>query len=355
MIGAGAAPRLAGSLALVWLICLVATTAVAQTGSRPFELHVSPITAFKIGEDETRFGALEFRGGLELSTENADFGGLSGIDFTPDGWLIAVADTGFWFTARPIENDDRLIDLVEARIAPILGADGRPLTSKKQSDAEGLRIISRNNRLTALVSFERQDYLRRFVASPDFADAHSRSMPLPKSVREINNNKGMEAIAIAPEQPPFSGAIVLIAEHSLDQNGNHRGWILGAPRAGTFSVIRKDDFDVTDAAFLANSDLLILERRFNLTDGVGMRIRRIAAADLQPGETVDGHTLIEADLRFQIDNMEGMALRPGSGGETLITLVSDDNKNFVQRTILLQFALLPDTLPVPRQRPARGQ
>lgn len=351
----GGARRLAGCLALTWLFCLVATAAAPQTGFQPIELQVSPIKAFKIGDDETRFGALEFRGGLELSAENADFGGLSGIDFTPDGRLVAVADTGFWFTARPVENDGRLTGLVEARIAPILGADGRPLTGKKQGDAEGLRIVSGKNRLTAFVSFERQDYLRRFVGSPDFADAHSRSMRLPKSVGEINRNKGMEAIAIAPEQPPFSGAIVLIAEHSLDRNGNHRGWILGAPRAGTFSVIRKDDFDVTDAAFLANSDLLILERRFNLTDGVGMRIRRIAAADLQPGETVDGRILMEADLRFQIDNMEGMALRFGSGGETLVTLASDDNKNFVQRTILLQFALRPDVLPLPRQRPARGQ
>jgi hypothetical protein len=37
--------------------------------------------------------------------------------------------------------------------------------------------------------------------------------------------------------------------------------------------------------------------------------------------------------------MEGLAVRDGPGGETLITIVSDDNQNRLQRTLLLQFAL----------------
>lgn len=346
--------RLACRLTLIWPICLIHTGALAETGFQPIELQVFPIEAFKFGDTESQFGELEFRGGLELNADNADFGALSGLDFTPDGELIAVADTGFWFVARPVENDSRIIDLTDARIAPILDDRGKPLRGKRQSDAEGLRIVNGDS-LTAFVTFERQDYLRRFVAAPDFAQARSRSIRLPKSVRNISHNGGLEAIAVAPEQRPFSGAIVVIAEHSLDANGNHRGWILGSRRAGAFLVNRKDDFDITDAAFLANSDLLILERKFNLTEGVGMRIRRIAAADLLPGETVDGQTLIEANLRFQIDNMEGMALRPGRQGETLITLVSDDNNSIIQRTILLQFALGPDAIPLPIPRPEPNQ
>ena len=134
-------------------------------------------------------------------------------------------------------------------------------------------------------------------------------------------------------------------------HGNHRGWIVGGRRAGAFSVKRSDDFDVTDAAFLHNGDLLILERRFNFIVGVGMRIRRIAAADLLPGRAVDGRVIAEADMRHQIDNMEGMALSAGANGETIITLISDDNHSIIQRTILLQFALPPDAPPRPRRRP----
>ena len=69
-----------------------------------------------------------------------------------------------------------------------------------------------------------------------------------------------------------------------------------------------------------------------------MRVRRIAARILRPGATVDGEVLLEADLRYQIDNMENpVAAR--AGGETIIALVSDNNQNKLQRTLLLFFAL----------------
>ena len=47
-------------------------------------------------------------------------------------------------------------------------------------------------------------------------------------------------------------------------------------------------------------------------------------------------------IHYQIDNMEGLAVRPGENGETLLTIVSDDNNSLLQRTLLLQFALPPE-------------
>lgn len=352
MIFGGAKWRLVG---LVTVACLGfpadSAKSVEIIGFRPIELRVSPIEAFERGFPDTGFATLEFRGGLEIASPDPGFGGLSGLDYAPDGSLVAVADTGFWFTARPVERDGRLIDLINPLLAPILDTAGKPLTGKNAGDAEGLRILAGGDRLEAYVSFERRNDVRRYVASPDLAHARANPVRLPKSVRDLNPNGGLEAIAIAPQGAPFSGAIVLIAEHSLDNEGNHRGWIVGGRRAGAFSVKRSDEFDVTDAAFLKNGDLIILERRFNFTVGVGMRIRRIAASDLLPGRTIDGRVIAEADMRHQIDNMEGMALSAGTDGETIITLISDDNNSIIQRTILLQFALPADLPPLPRRRP----
>ena len=56
-----------------------------------------------------------------------------------------------------------------------------------------------------------------------------------------------------------------------------------------------------------------------------MRIRRIPLALIKPGALVDGKMLIDADLAYQIDNMEGIAVHRNAHGETIITLVSDDN------------------------------
>jgi hypothetical protein len=351
---AGAGRRLLGLLVFAGLF-LSAAARGAEIGFAPVELRVSPIERFALGSAATTFGALEFRGGIEVASRNADFGGFSGLDFAPDGSLVAVADTGFWFTARPVESDGRLRDLVDARLAPILDSDGKRVEDKRRGDAEGLRITTLNGRVAALVSFERSNDVRRFLAAPDLAHARPEPVRLPKAVARLHRNSGPEAIAVAPSGGPFAGALALLAEHSLDGNGNHRGWIVGGPRAGTFSVARIGEYDVTDAAFLENSDLLVLERSFSYTTGVAMRIRRIAAADLQPGATVDGRVLAEADMRYQIDNMEGMALSRGRNGETLITLLSDDNQSMIQRTIFLRFALAPDAPPKPRPRPEPSQ
>jgi hypothetical protein len=49
--------------------------------------------------------------------------------------------------------------------------------------------------------------------------------------------------------------------------------------------------------------------------------------------------VIEADLGYEIDNMEGLSVHRNAGGETVLTLISDDNFSNIQRTLLLQFAL----------------
>jgi hypothetical protein len=87
--------------------------------------------------------------------------------------------------------------------------------------------------------------------------------------------------------------------------------------------------------------MLVLERRFRWLEGVKMRIRQLAIADIKPGARLEGRVLIQADNGFEIDNMEGIAVHRGSGGETILTLISDDNFNsLLQRTLLLQFTLL---------------
>lgn len=83
----------------------------------------------------------------------------------------------------------------------------------------------------------------------------------------------------------------------------------------------------------------MLERRFGFGDGIGMRIRRIPADSIAAGAVLDGDVLIEAGFAQAIDNMEAMAVDTDAAG-TVITLVSDDNRSFLQRTLLLRFRLV---------------
>jgi hypothetical protein len=87
---------------------------------------------------------------------------------------------------------------------------------------------------------------------------------------------------------------------------------------------------------------LILERHFSFLRGVGMRIRRIPLEAVRPGALLDGTVLIQAGNAHQIDNMEAMAVHKNAAGETIVTLVSDDNFSRLQQTVLLRFALIED-------------
>ena len=97
--------------------------------------------------------------------------------------------------------------------------------------------------------------------------------------------------------------------------------------------------DFTVYRFLPNGDLLVLERGVVLVN-FAARLVRIKAADVRPGTEMTGEVLFEA-TGGDLDNMEGLAVHQTAGGETRITLVSDNNFNDWERTLLLEFALPP--------------
>jgi hypothetical protein len=312
-----------------------------QPGFSPIAVRGIPIESFRAGSSETMFGDLEFLGGLVLSSQDQPFGGFSGVDFLADGTtLVATSDRGNWFTARLIEQDGRLTGIADAGIAPMLMDDGKPPATKIDGDAEGLRFQIRDGAPVALVSFEQDPAIREY-AGPHFATSTPRRLPLPGFVDGLPPNQGLETVAIAPEQGPLAGAVVTIAEQALDGDGHHRGFVLDGPKAGEFSIKRSGDFDVTDAAFMPDGDLLVLERRFSYVTGPGMRLRVIPADVIRPGATVEGHVLLEADGRNSIDNMEGLAMTVRDG-RPIFTLISDDNTSPLQRTMLLRFALVDE-------------
>jgi hypothetical protein len=325
-------------LAAAFLFAALLVAPALADGPRLIDVTARPFTQFGFSGNETRFGELEFRGGLVLSSLDRDFGGLSGLEVGADGSLLAVADNGLWFSAHVVEKDGMLTGIERARLTPILDSNGKPRTSKATSDAESLRVIEANGERTAIVVFEQSRELSRFSLSRDLTASVAIPVKLPSSARNLTARQGFETVAVAPETSALKGAIVLVAERALDKNGNHRGWILSGPRAGTFSIRRIGEFDITDGAFLPDGDLVILERLFSLSEGVGARLRRIPSDQMAPGKTADGPVLLTAGLEsHRIDNMEGLSLRREADGGISVFILSDDNQSFLQQTLLLKF------------------
>ena len=165
-------------------------------------------------------------------------------------------------------------------------------------------------------------------------------MPLPPAAKKLPYNKGLEALVTVPKGLKLEGTLIALSERGLDAEGNLIAFLIGGPTPGQFSVRRSNNFDISDAVTLPPGDLLVLERKFSLVEGVGIRIRRIPLNSVAPDAVVDGPSIFEADLGQEIDNMEGIDAHVTPEGDTVLTMVSDDNFSMIQRTLLLQFTLV---------------
>lgn len=287
---------------------------------------------------KTRFGQLEFRGGLALTSSFKAFGGISAIHMQPDGaHFLSVTDNGSWLRGRIVYRGGRPAGIAEAEMAPMLGPDGRPLAARHWYDTESLTQANDGH---FYVGIERVEKIVRFDLRRAGLRARAEPIPVPDDFKAFKYNKSLECLAASPKGAPHAGSLITVTEESLDAAGNLRSYVLDGKRVTRFSVKRSEDFDVSDCTVLPPADLLLLERRYSPLSGVAVRIRRVHLADIKQGALVDGPKLFEADLAYQIDNMEGIAVHRNARDETIITLVSDDNFSAIERNLLLQFALV---------------
>jgi len=337
---------LAAGTLIAALLFVVGSLAIAQTQRYPdkptgISIFSSPIEAFD-NRDPTqiRFGQLEFRGGLVLVSKSRAFGGFSGIHLDAQGTrLLGVTDKGSWLSGRIVYRVGRPARIADAEMAPILGRDSKPLAARGWYDVEAL---AQDDDGKFYVGIERVEKIVRFDVGRDGLTARGDPITVPADFKTFTRNRSLECLAVPPKGASHAGALIAVTEQSLDAAGNLRAYVIKGDDVTRFSVKRSGEFDVTDCAILPPADLLLLERRYSLASSLGMRIRRIPLATIKAGAVVDGPPLIKADLAHQIDNMEGIAVHRNARGETIITLVSDDNFSPVQRNLLLQFALVGD-------------
>ncbi|MTV18145.1 twin-arginine translocation pathway signal [Bradyrhizobium elkanii] len=305
------------------------------------DVNARPLPSFDIRDRaRTRFGALEYRGGLILTSSFSGFGGLSALRLDPKGErFIAVSDQGSWFTGRIVYRGREMVGLDDVEAAPLLGADGRPITvTRGWYDSESLALDGS----FAYVGLERVNQVLRFDFAKGFTRARGEVVPLPAAARKLPNNKGLEGLVFVPKATgqPLAGTLIAFSERGLDANGHLVAFLVGGKTPGQFSVRRSENFDISDAVLLPSGGLLILERKFSWFGGVGIRIRRLALSEIAPGAVVDGPAIFNADLGNEIDNMEGIDAHVTEEGETVLTMVSDDNFSLIQRNLLLQFTLV---------------
>ncbi len=345
LFGAVAA-RLLGSLAMV-LAAIPATAAGgAITVSQPYRLspHVAP--------GETTMG-IRLLGSVELTrTLVADLplGGLSALAWDQDeSRLYALSDRGNLFHLRPHFDNGTLVR-VEALTAFALRDRGGRVLEGRRADSEGLVLQRANNGKTGdsllAVSFERHPRIVRF--RPD--GRHVDQLELPADLHDISRyadpNKALEALTwlpglgflSAPERPLAGTGDGTVSLFALDGRSWHYP-LLATPNAS-----------LVDMQALPDGSLLTLERSYGLMFlpiVISIRHTRVTADNTGQRLPVSTIAILDSSQGWSVDNFEGLSHHQ----DLKFFMVSDDNFNDLQKTLLVYFELAGSDNPGVRGNP----
>ena len=303
------------------------------------EVNARPLPSFDTRDrSRVRFGELEYRSGLILTSRFRGFGGLSGLRLDAKGErFIAISDKGGWFTGRIVYKGREMTGLDDVEASPMLGPDGKPITSRGWFDTESLALDGS----LVYVGLERVNQVLRFDFAKGFTRALGEVVPLPPAARKLPYNKGHRGAGDGAEglaargnadrdlrtRPRCAGQHPRLPDRRQDRPGSSAS---AAPTIST-SATRCCCRPASCCCWSGNSP----GSAASASASAASRLPSIA-----PGAVIDGPSIFEADLGNEIDNMEGIDAHVTPEGDTVLTLVSDDNFSMIQRNLLLQFTLV---------------
>lgn len=287
----------------------VATTTPSPAGiDRPIRIEALR-TPLGVGGARLAPG-VRYAGGLTL--RGADIRGLSDIK-VQDGHAWIVSDFGDLVRFDLVlDGSGRLLSAERAISRPLTGPDGVVLSPKANADAEGLALLP-DGRL--LVSFERDHRIWSYGDG-----ANDRPTPVTSPELDLPPNAGFEGLSAAP-----IGWLVLA------EGGG--AWLCdrGCQEIGASRLASADGYSFTGVDRDPSGEgWFVVERFYSPPLDMRARVRRLSAE----GELSE--PLIELRPPASTDNFEGVAAVATSQGVRLY-LLSDDNDNPLQRTLLLAF------------------
>lgn len=282
--------------------------------------------ALAAGPSSAAAASVDYLGTFVWRGSDADFGGFSGLELDEAGGrYTALSDRG---TVRwgSVDRDGqgRIRALTTAGTARLQDSGGNKLRAGYLGDAEGLAIDAQGR---LFVSFEGLDRIARF----DTPDSPAVRIPPAPQFRRLRPNAGLEALAVTPD-----GDILTIPEAWPAPAGKDGGFPVlrrsGDAWTVPFRIPRSGPFVPVGADVGPDGRLYLLERAFKGVQGFASRVRRF---DMTPDSLSAGEVLIETGF-LRHDNLEGLAVWRDAQGIRL-TMISDDNFLFVQRTELVEY------------------
>lgn len=285
------------------------------------------IAVHALGHPAGRAGALRFVRGWRLSSSNAMFGGFSSLAVTGPDRFQLIADNGYWarFAVLP---GDRVAD---ARIGKI-PVPGGNVGKKSKSDVEALLFDPATDQSRVALEFVNEVW--RLDSTLGRIESRA-ALPRPHWPK----NSGPEAMARLPD-----GRIVIFSENADDDPRGCEALLFeGDPsvpgtRAQRFYYDAEGKGAVSDATTLPDGRILLVHRRVGFDPVFTTTVAIVDPADIRPGAVLRSRTIGRVPGALA-DNYEGAAVTT-DGARIFLWLVSDDNFNRWQRSLLVQFELV---------------
>jgi hypothetical protein len=314
------------SLFLTAALALLARPAIA--GDIAVTATAVPLNAKDL--QQMQVDSLQFVAGFALTSTTPEWGGYSGMVLSDDGsTLVAISDIGHWLRLELTHDaGGKLTGIGAARTELLLDEAGQPVAGKEWSDAEGISAVPDGG---FIVSFERNHRLWRYAAIDGVPSGAAVAVTAPGETTALPENSGIEALLAGDK-----GELTLLAEGGA-VGGASRGWRQHGAEWQPLRIERSDGFEPTDLAAAGDGQLALLERRYTEQDGPAARISLLTADMSERPQAA--YTLAVLRLPLSVDNFECIAVRPSPSGGRYVYLLSDNNQNLLQRTLLLQFLL----------------
>jgi hypothetical protein len=325
--------KLLSALAALALCACTVKAAPSDAGWDAVAVHVRPAAIAEKAGVGAQFGPLTFRGGVELSSQNALFGGWSGLVVDASNRLTAISDEATFLRAQLQLNEaGDLVGLSEAKLALMRNEQGDPLDGKEWQDAEDIAHLADGR---YAVSFERRH--RILIYDLDAKGPIAPGTPGPAVPQNINLNEGLEAL-----EQMANGDLIAGREFSARQKPPTQFYELsmsGAPLVSGDADVGSN-FGLVALRRFSNGDYLGLERFYFPFIGHRIELRRFPAVELTATPPrLSGAPLVRLAKPLAMDNFEGLAVVETPGKPIRLYLMSDDNFSKKQRTLIYAFDL----------------
>jgi len=312
------------------------TQAKTSSSSDSYDYPVSP------DRTNMEYMQIQLQGSLALKPSKINslpVHELSGLAWDEDEKLLyAISDEGLLYHLT-INVDDKKLNSIKIISATQLKDINGLAIHGKYSDSEGLTILHSKNGKKGdselIISFENKPRITRYSTKGKILG----NVKIPRKLRKRkyyrHKNKALEGVTKHPKYGILTAAEYPLKSHRIsDQtiySASGKEWHFPAAKAKNSSI--------TSLEVLPGGDILILERAYvNPLVPVIINLSRLKLDHCDKKNRCKKETIARfsgAD-GWLLDNFEGLAHYRGNQ----YFLVSDNNKNPLQKTIVILFEIL---------------